>query len=242
MQNFDASSRAASAAAVEHLESALGHVFSRRALLDLALTHSSWANESGAEQNHNERLEFLGDAVLELCVSAQLFRRFPDAREGELTKMRAHLVSTVSLAERARKIGLEALLKLGRGEESQGGRNRDSVLSDAFEAVLAAVYEDGGFVAAQATVARLFADRWPSVAEKAMPKDYKTRLQEASQQRFGEPPLYTRMGSHGPEHAKTFEIALRMPDGAEFTASGSSCKKAEQNAARQALEALAATR
>jgi len=240
MQNFDASSHAVSSASFAQLESVLGHVFSRRELLDLALTHSSWANECGTEQIHNERLEFLGDAVLELCVSAQLFRRFPDAREGELTKMRAHLVSTVSLAERARKIGLEALLKLGRGEESQGGRHRDSVLSDAFEAVLAAVYEDGGFVAAQEAVARLFDDRWPTVAEKAMPKDYKTRLQEASQQRFGEPPLYTRLGSHGPEHAKVFEISLRMPDGVEFTASGSSCKKAEQNAAQQALAALAA--
>ena len=152
--------------------------------------------------------------------------------------MRAHLVSTVSLAERARKIGLVALLKLGRGEESQGGRNRDGVLSDALEAVLAAVYEDGGFAAAQKVVALIFADRWPTAASKAMPKDYKTRLQEASQQRFGEAPLYTRMGSQGPEHAKIFEIALRLPDGTEFAAIGSSCKKAEQNAAQQALAVL----
>ena len=122
------------------LEERLGHVFARPELLDLALTHSSWANECDGGQRHNERQEFLGDAVLELCVSWELFRRFPDAREGELTKLRARLVSTVSLAERAREFGLDGLLKLGRGEERQGGRGRDSVLSDVLEAVLAAVY------------------------------------------------------------------------------------------------------
>ena len=112
------------------------------------------------------------------------------------------------------------------------------MLSDAFEAMLAAVYEDGGFAAAQGVVARLFADRWPTAASKTMPKDYKTRLQEASQQRFGEAPLYTRLGSRGPEHAKVFEIGLKLPDGTEFVATGSSCKKAEQNAAQQALARL----
>lgn len=239
MQNLDVPHiTAVPASRARDLEAALGYVFVRPELLDLALTHSSWANECGEGQTHNERLEFLGDAVLELCVSTKLYRRFPDAREGELTKMRSHLVSTVSLAERARKVGLDRLLKLGRGEESQGGRTRDSVLSDAFEAVLAAVYADGGFDVAQRVVDRLFVDRWPERAEKAMPKDYKTRLQEVSQQRFGQPPMYTRLGSHGPEHSKVFEIALRLPDGTEFTASGSSCKKAEQSAALQALEML----
>ena len=242
MQNFDAIQNMPPKTVAKLLEPVLGHTFARPELLDLALTHSSWANECGTGQNHNERLEFLGDAVLELCVSAQLYGRFPDAREGELTKMRAHLVSTVSLAERARKIGLDTLLKLGRGEESQGGRTRDGVLSDAFEAMLAAVYEDGGFAAAQAAVARLFADRWPTAATKTMPKDYKTRLQEASQQRFGEAPLYTRLGSRGPEHAKVFEIGLKLPNGKEFVATGSSCKKAEQNAAQQALAMLEETK
>ena len=219
MQNFDAIQNMPPKAVAKLLEPVLGHTFAKPELLDLALTHSSWANECGTGQNHNERLEFLGDAVLEICVSAQLYSRFPDAREGELTKMRAHLVSTVSLAERARKIGLDTMLKLGRGEESQGGRTRDGVLSDAF-------------------VARLFADRWPTAASKTMPKDYKTRLQEASQQLFGQAPLYTRLGSRGPEHAKVFEIGLKLPDGTEFVATGSSCKKAEQNAAQQALAKL----
>ena len=230
--NHDAPSR-------RTLEERIGHVFVRPDLLDLALTHSSWANErGGGEHAHNERLEFLGDAVLELCVSAQLYRRFPQMREGQLTRMRAHLVSTVSLAERARKLGLDALLKLGRGEESQGGRSRDTVLSDALEAVLAAVYEDGGFVAAQNCVARIFADRWPENAEPSMPKDCKTRLQEITQQRFGGVPQYVRVGASGPDHARIFEILLRLPDGTEIRATGSSCKKAEQDAARQALERL----
>ena len=220
------------------LEEKLGHVFARPELLDLALTHSSWANEYSGGQHHNERQEFLGDAVLELCVSWELFRRFPEAREGELTKLRARLVSTVSLAERAREFGLDSLLKLGKGEERQGGRSRDSVLSDVLEAVLAAVYEDGGFTAAQAAVAHIFAPHWPRAAGEPQRKDYKTRLQEVAQQLFRERPVYVQLASHGPEHAKIFEVSLHLPDGREFTASGTSCKKDEQEAARQALNSL----
>lgn len=220
----------------------LGHVFARPELLDRALTHSSWANEYGAGPEHNERQEFLGDAVLELCVSWELYRRFPDAREGQLTRLRARLVSTASLAERARALGLDKRIKLGRGEESQGGRERDAVLSDALEAVLAAVYEDGGEAAAMAAVAALFAPCWPEAPQATVIKDYKTRLQEAAQQRFGAAPLYTRLGSNGPEHAKIFEVGLRLPDGREFRATGTSCKKAEQTAARQALAALQANK
>lgn len=239
MRNVDARSGPPPAPARAALEKTLDHVFARPELLDLALTHSSWANECGAGQAHNERQEFLGDAVLELCVSWELFRRFPEAREGELTKLRAHLVSTVSLAERARELGLDALLKLGRGEENQGGRGRDAVLSDVLEAVLAAVYEDGGFAAAQKAVARIFERRWPrGIGGGKAAKDYKTRLQEAAQRFFRDRPLYTQLASHGPEHAKIFEVCLRLPDGRRFTACGGSCKKAEQEAARLALEAL----
>ena len=164
MQNFDAPINTDPAAAAKVLEPVLGYVFTKPALLDLALTHSSWANEYSCGQEHNERQEFLGDAVLELCVSWEIYKRFPSAREGELTKMRSNLVSAVSLAERARDLGLDVLLKLGRGEENQGGRKRDAVLSDALEAVLAAVYEDGGFAAAQKAVARIFAGQWPDRA------------------------------------------------------------------------------
>lgn len=239
MRNSDAISGAQAAEARAALEEKLGHVFDRLELLEQALTHSSWSNEYGMGQKHNERQEFLGDAVLELSVSWELSRRFPGAREGELTKMRALLVSTVSLAQRARELGLDALIKLGKGEENQGGRSRDAVLSDALEAVLAAVYEDGGYEAARESVRRIFAAHWPRAAVKQPRlKDNKTRLQEAALQRFKERPSYAQLASHGPEHAKIFEVSLRLPDGREFLASGSSCKKAEQEAARLALEAL----
>lgn len=242
MQNFDTPTECTMDTAFELVKKQLGHSFIRRELLKLALTHSSWANECASGQEHNERQEFLGDAVLELCVSWELYTRFPSAREGELTKMRSGLVSAVSLAERTRELGLDVLIKLGRGEENQGGRKRDAVLSDALEAVLAAVYEDGGFAAAQKAVTCIFAGQWPSRAgDGKASKDYKTRLQEASQQSFGQAPLYTRTGSHGPEHSKVFEVSLRMPDGSQFVASGSSCKKAEQQAARAALKALGHT-
>lgn len=218
----------------------LGHTFRQPELLELALTHSSWANERGGGEAHNERLEFLGDAVLELCVSTALFRRFPGVREGELTRLRAHLVSTVGLAQRARELGLDAYIRLGRGEEQQGGRTRDAILSDALEAVLAAVYEDGGFVAAEKAVARIFAEHWPHTAGMPQARDCKSRLQEAMQHLFGRVPVYAQVATSGPEHAKRFQVRLTLPDGQDFEGQGTSCKKAEQDAARRALEALAA--
>lgn len=224
------------------IEEKLGYTFTRPDLLDLALTHSSYANELGTGQTHNERQEFLGDAVLELCVSWELFRRFPAAREGELTTLRARLVNTTSLARAARDLGLDALLKLGRGEESQGGRNRDTVLSDLVEAVLAAIYEDGGFAAAQGAVAHIFAKRWPASASDAVMRiDYKTRLQELAQRRFKDRPQYSLDSCSGPEHAKVFIVVLTLPDTREFRGSGPSCKKAEQEAARLALLSLDAS-
>ncbi|MBD5539237.1 MAG: ribonuclease III [Desulfovibrio sp.] len=224
---------------VNDLAAKLGHSFRRPELLEQALTHSSWANERGAGGAHNERLEFLGDAVVELCVSSELFRRFPKLREGELTRLRAHLVSTRGLARRARELGLDAHLRLGRGEEQQGGRDRDAILSDALEAVLAAVYEDGGFAAARDAVARIFAGHWPADAGAPQARDYKSRLQEAVQHLFGTMPVYTQAATSGPEHAKHFQVRLTLPDGRDFAGQGTSCKKAEQDAARCALEALA---
>lgn len=223
-------------AVAARLEDALGHHFRDRSLLVLALTHSSWANEGGDVRQHNERLEFLGDAVLELAVSHELFARCGQLREGELTRLRAELVSTPSLARRAREMRLGEALFMGRGEERQGGRDRDAVLSDAFEAVLAAVYLDGGFVAAQACVNRIFSSFWPGGGSlNPRHKDFKTQLQEVMQQRYRQRPVYRLLTSHGPEHAKTFVVAVTLPDGTEFTAEGTSCKKAEQEAAHLAL-------
>jgi ribonuclease-3 len=225
---------------LEELERTLGHVFRDAALLAAALTHSSFAHEAGGGP-HNERLEFLGDAVLSLCVSGELFARFPDAQEGDLTRLRSRLVNAASLAGVAREIGLDRHLRLGRGEENQGGRKRDTLLGDALEAVLGAVYEDGGFAPARELVRRLFTRHWLWAPEQEVRKDFKTRLQEVIQQQYRELPMYTLSASRGPEHARLFEVRLLLPDGRSFTAEGNSLKRAEQEAARNALLALHAT-
>jgi len=226
---------------LESLERGLGYRFRDAGLLAAALTHSSFANEAGGCGSHNERLEFLGDAILSLCISSELFDRFPDAQEGDLTRLRSRLVNASSLAGVAREIGLDAHLRLGRGEESQGGRKRDALLGDAFEAVLGAVYEDGGFAPARELVRRLFAGYWPRTLIREFQKDFKTQLQEVIQQHYRERPTYTLNASRGPEHAKLFEICLLLPDGRSFIAQGHSLKRAEQEAARNALLALAHT-
>jgi len=223
------------------LERVLGYVFTDAGLLAAALTHSSFANEADGGGIHNERLEFLGDAVLSLSISSELFARFPDAQEGELTRMRSQLVNAASLAELAREIGLAEHLRLGKGEENQGGRKREALLEDAFEALLGAVYEDGGFKAARELVQRLFAGYWPRVLLREQQKDFKSQLQEIIQQKYRERPSYTLSASHGPEHAKLFEVRVCLPDGQNFIAQGPSLKRAEQEAARTALLALHAT-
>ncbi|GFM35371.1 ribonuclease III [Desulfovibrio psychrotolerans] len=222
------------------LQESIHYRFKQVKLLETALTHSSHANEQGTGGEHNERLEFLGDAVLELCVSERLFSMFPQAREGHLTRMRAKLVSKPSLAEIALELKLESCLMLGRGEESQGGRDRHSLLSDALEAVLGAVFEDGGYAAALGVVDVLFSSRWPEEPEGGKSKDYKSRLQELTQKRFRERPVYSLSGSSGPEHAKVFEVSLALPDGRVLIAEGPSVKRAEQKAAGIALRQLEA--
>ncbi len=222
-----------------NLEAKLKYKFNNVELLHRALTHSSFANENKDLVFHNERQEFLGDAVLEVCVSWELFSKFPNAREGHLTKLRSNLVSSKTLAELARELDIDQNLNLGRGEESQGGRKRDSVLSDALEAVLGAVFEDGGYKAAHKVIAHIFHSRWPLQLEQSQAKDYKTRLQETTQNLHKDRPIYVLLGSHGPEHAKSFNVRLTLPCGREFFASGPSLKRAEQEAARMALETFA---
>ncbi len=220
------------------LQKKLGYSFKNSNYLDIALTHSSWANESKKSDNHNERQEFLGDAVLELCVSWTLFTRFPTVREGDLTRMRSALVSAKSLASLARELGIDKYLRLGKGEENQGGRHRNTVLSDALEAVLGAVFEDGGYVAAYAVVAHIFSEHWPMQVDLNLRKDYKTQLQEAMQRLHKDRPIYSLQGSFGPEHAKIYDVRLALPDGRMFTAKGQSLKRAEQEAARLALKEI----
>jgi len=224
------------------LEQVFHHAFRQVKLLEEALTHSSFANEKGAQEaggaGHNERLEFLGDAVLELIVSAELFRRFPEATEGALTRLRAKLVSEPTLAALARHLGLQNALRLGKGEEIQGGRERNALLADALEAVFAAVFIDGGFDAAQKSILAVFESRWPATAETLKVKDHKSKLQELTQERYGARPVYHLTGNSGPEHAKIFHVTLTLPDGQTCLASGPSLKKAEQRAALAALETL----
>lgn len=223
------------------IEQALGHVFTRPELLGTALTHSSWANEREDVRAHNERLEFLGDAVLELCVSEELFARFPEAPEGELTLLRAQLVNESSLAVMARRLHLENHVRLGKGEENQGGRERPALLSDVFEAVIGALFLDGGYPAAKRFVAQTFHDVWPARPMARKCKDFKSRLQEHTQKTHKARPVYALLGSDGPEHDKRFHVRLTLPDGRTITAVDKSVKKAEQLAARLALESLVDT-
>ncbi|MDR1686056.1 MAG: ribonuclease III [Desulfovibrio sp.] len=223
----------------EQLQQAIPYHFIQVKLLRTALTHSSFANEKQEGEEHNERLEFLGDAVLELCVSEDLFNGRPGAREGELTAARSRLVNQETLAAIARRIGLDRHLLLGRGEETQGGRDRDSLLSDALEALLGAIFLDGGYMTARQAVQALFTGREEGNAMCRGMKDCKSRLQEATQKIFRERPVYALVDSAGPEHQKVFTVRLTLPDGTGFTAAGAGVKKAEQSAAAFALQYLA---
>lgn len=220
-------------------ETCINHEFSQVKFLQTALTHSSYANEQEYGCENNERLEFLGDAVLELVISAEAYVRYPDVHEGQLTRVRSALVKEKSLASLARGLGLDRFVLLGRGEETQGGRERDSLLADTMEAVFGAVFLDAGFAAARTVILGVFEDRWPSEADGPTAKDFKSRLQEATQQLLKDRPIYALTGSSGPEHEKVFEVTATLPDGRTFTAEGGSLKKAEQKAARMALETIA---
>ena len=222
--------------ALRTLQSEIHYEFKQVKLLIEALTHSSHANEHGGV--HNERLEFLGDAVLELAVSNELFRKFPEAQEGHLTRMRSTLVSEGALAQVARRIGLGSCLLLGRGEEAQGGREKNSVLSDALEALLGAVHLDGGLEAAQACVNFLYDGQWPVPPETFRPRDFKSLLQEATQRIWKARPTYALEDSHGPEHAKLYRVVVTLPDDTRVEWEERSMRKAEQGAAEKALEML----
>lgn len=222
----------------EHLERRLGHEFANPSLCETALTHKSWLNEApAAARGNNERLEFLGDAVLTLAVSDMLMRRFPEATEGNLSKTRAVMVSESGLAQVAEDLDLGAWIFLGRGEEQAGGRARPSILADALEALLGAVYLDGGFGAARAVIERLF-QRKLATAELGARLDFKSRLQERSQALMQQAPRYAVVGQEGPDHDKTFRVAISLGGEELGQASGKSKKEAEQSAAALALEKL----
>ncbi len=217
---------------MQELEKKLNYTFQNPALLEEALSHSSYANEHrAAHLRSNERLEFLGDSVLGFVTAEFLFLQHPDLPEGDLTRIRAALVCEQSLFEVAQKLDLGSYLKLGRGEESGGGRTRTSILADATEAVFAAVYLDGGVGAASALIHRclLEAEREEVVEERR--RDYKTALQELVL-------AYRMAGEAGPDHAKTFQAEVLLNGKTLGAGSGHSKKEAEQAAAKSALEAL----
>ncbi|MDG2304700.1 MAG: ribonuclease III [Candidatus Binatia bacterium] len=224
------------------LEGRLGYRFSREPILRAALTHCSATARQG---EHNETLEFLGDAVVGLVVSDLLFQAWPDADEGRLSRRRAALVNAQSLASRAEKLSLGPCLSMGRGEEKTGGRGKTSILAGAFEAVVGAVYRDGGYGAVTDVVLRAFAGEIERPLDEASDDDlgdYKTRLQERTQRDFRRAPDYTLLGTTGPDHAKAFESRVALSGRVLGTGTGGSKKLAEQFAAREALEFLDAER
>ena len=220
------------------LEARLGHSFRNAALCETALTHTSWVNEAGQpERSDNERLEFLGDAVLDLVVSDLLMRRFPDRREGDLSRARAALVSEPGLAQVAVALELGRFILLGKGEERTGGRGRPSILANALEALMGAIYIDAGFDAAAAVASRLFESRIEEVDQHAR-LDYKSRLQERAQALWQTAPVYEVVAEEGPDHDKRFEVALSLAGRPYGRAIGRSKKEAVQGAAAAALDAI----
>jgi len=242
---------------ISALEAGLGYHFRRRAMIEQAVTHSSQAREQEAQQageskykvSDNEQLEFLGDAVLSLVTSEELFQRFPQFREGELSKLRAHLVSERHLIQVAQRLELGHYLRLGRGEEKSGGRSKTALLVDALEAILAAIYLDGGIEVAREFVLRNIVGPALEGMERqggTLPvTDFKSALQEAVQSLGLPQPAYVLVEEAGPEHSKTFTVEARLTTKSgkepEFVgrAQGSTKKTAEQDAARQLLTSLA---
>jgi ribonuclease-3 len=215
------------------LSEVFGYNFSHPELLILALTHPSAVNPG---EPHYERLEFLGDAVLDLAIADLLMRRFPDANEGSLSKERASIVNGRMLATKAVEVGLGKKMRLGKGEEKSGGRAKTSILAASFEAVIGAIYSDGGLQAAQQVVERLFRD---DIGGPTIERDYKTELQEMAHRRFRVQPVYELVAATGPEHNKRFTTRIRIGAREFGHGVGHSKKQSEQAAARETLARLA---
>lgn len=225
------------------LEKAINYYFRDSSLLTEALTHPSFVNESGGRlTKDNQRLEFLGDAVIGLLLSREIFVRFPQSQEGELTRIRASLVDEASLAQLAGRIELGSYLLLGRGEDKTGGRKKPSLLADAYEALMAAIYLDGGFEAVAALISRQFSDLLERPDFETCAGDYKTQFQEQSHQVTSLAPRYLLQGVSGPDHQRIFSVAVFIGDDLMGHGSGKSKKEAEQAAAREGILVLQARR
>jgi ribonuclease-3 len=217
------------------IEQRIVHEFRDRGLLERSLTHKSFANENRVSA-HNERLEFLGDAVLSLVVSEYLMKTCPDSNEGDLSRLRAAVVSEPALALVAREIGLGPYLLLGKGEEQTGGRGKDSLLANCLEALIAAIYLDAGSREVEAFVIRFFKDPIEKTCTARGSLDYKTEVQELCQERLKQLPEYRLVSESGPDHQKQFSVELVIKSEVYGRGIGRSKKEAEQKAAKEALE------
>lgn len=216
----------------------IGYQFKNEHLLEQAFTHRSYLNENRAPgREHNERLEFLGDAVLELAVTDFLYAKFPDKPEGDLTAYRAALVNTVSISDAATKLGMNEYLLLSRGESRDTGRARQIILANAFEALIGAIYLDSGYDVAQKFIADQLFHKTDAVVEGRLWQDAKSKLQEIAQERGGITPTYELVDQSGPDHDKRFVVAARIGSERVATGEGRSKQEAEQDAAHKALTA-----
>ncbi len=223
---------------LSELEQRIGYQFHNIALLKKALMHSSYANENASKApaiDCNERLEFLGDSVLSVVVSTYLFQSLPDLPEGNLSKLRSFTVCEKALAEYATQIGLGEFLKLGRGEDLNGGRERPSITSDAFEALIAAIYLDSGLEEARKFVLHFAVPQIEHLLSEQITEDYKTALQQIVQQEQGEKLEYVLVCEEGPAHQRTFTMEARLNSNVIGCGKGSSKREAEQRAAKEAL-------
>ncbi|NPA81279.1 MAG: ribonuclease III [Epsilonproteobacteria bacterium] len=218
---------------IKELEKSLDYQFKNRDLIIEALTHKSYK-----KSYNNERLEFLGDAVIDLIVGEYLFKKFSKVNEGELSKLRASLVNEKGLEKLAKKIDLGQYIFISLAEENNHGREKPSLLSNAFEAMIGAIYLESGLEKAKEIVLRLLEEVYPKIDLKSVFKDYKTTLQELTQARFGTTPEYSLIGAFGPDHKKEFEIEVSVKGRKLATARGKSKKDAQQKAAQKALEIL----
>jgi ribonuclease-3 len=227
---------------LQGLQDQIRYTFGDPRLLILAMTHVSYGQENHQERlpvhRNNERFEFLGDSVLGLVISDLLLEAFPEASEGQLSKMRAAVVNEKTLSEISKSLRLSDLMLLGKGEMRSGGNEKASILSSAFEALIAAIYIDGGFNAVYPVVRYLFAPLFRAENCTISFQDHKTRLQELIQSRYRLTPTYHLIASHGPDHAKVFTVEVRVKDRVLASSEGSSKKNAEQNAACEALRVL----
>ncbi len=225
--------------AVEALQESLGYRFRRPALLRRSLTHPSYLNEHPEESmRDNQRLEFLGDAVIDFIAAAWVYRHYTQFAEGRMTRLRAAMVRTETLARLARRVGIQPALRLGHGEEEAGGRDRDPNLCDAFEAVVGAIYLDGGMPAARAFAEPLLGPVAEATVEQAADQDAKSRLQEWSQAERKVTPRYRIVSESGPDHAKVFEAQVLIDDEVAGQGTGRSKQAAEREAAKEALASL----